>query len=116
MDKYQWTKHVLYKMKQYGLSQQRVKRVIRMPERIEEGIVPKTIACMQSSGNSKHKYEIWCMYQIKRKAENEKRKTNLEKILNGQGIKIISAWKYPGTSPKNNPIPEEIMEELRNFI
>ena len=26
--------------------------------------------------------------------------------------KIISAWRYPGVSPKRDPIPEEILREL----
>jgi len=64
MDNYHWTNHSLMKMRYYGLSQQRIKRVIKNPERIEEGIVEKTIACMQTAGSSKHPYEIWTMYQI----------------------------------------------------
>jgi len=38
-EKYLWTEHSAYKMKQYGLSAQRVLRVIRAPWRKEEGIV-----------------------------------------------------------------------------
>ena len=121
-DKYQWTNHSLMKMKYYGLSQQRVKRVIKSPERIEGGIVEKTIACMQTAGSEKHPYEIWTMYQIrgtrnvKRETQNEKL-NNLGNILNKKGgIKIISAWRYPGKSPKNNPVPEEILNEIRSII
>jgi len=108
MDKYQWTKHSLMKMKYYGLSQQRIKRIIKNPERIEEGIVEKTIACMQTAGTSKHPYEIWMMYQMP--------KLKVKSILNNTKIKIISAWRYPGKSPKNNPIPEEILNEIKILL
>ena len=114
MDKYQWTQHSLMKMKYYGLSQQRIKRVIKNPERIEEGIVEKTIACMQTSGSSKHPYEIWMMYQLSHsKVKSEKLKASL---LKPKKIKIISAWRYPGKSPKNNPIPEEILNEIKSLL
>jgi hypothetical protein len=127
-DKYQWTQHSLMKMRYYGLSQQRIKRVIKSPERIEEGIVEKTIACMQTAGSSKHPYEIWTMYQIpKLKIKSEKLKVETKESelkdiqdtkyqIQNTKIKIISAWRYPGKSPKNNPIPEEILQEIRTII
>jgi len=39
------------------------------------------------------------------------------KILNSanQQIRVISAWIYPGISPKNNPIPEDILRELEEI-
>jgi hypothetical protein len=102
------------KLRYYGLSQQRIKRVIRNPERIEEGIVEKTIASMQTAGSEKHPYEIWVMYQLpKLKVNSAKSKVDL---LKNNKIKIISAWRYPGKSPKNNPIPKEILDEIRNLI
>lgn len=119
IDKYQWTNHSLMKMRYYGLSQQRIKRVIKSPERIEEGIVEKTIACMQTAGSEKHPYEIWTMYQIsKSKAESQKSKGILNTIykIRDTKLKIISAWRYPGKSPKNNPIPQEIIREIQNLI
>jgi len=36
--------------------------------------------------------------------------------LKAKKLKIISAWRYPGKSPKNNPIPEEILKEIRSLI
>lgn len=137
MDNYYWTQHALYKLKQYGLSQQRIKRVIRNPGRVEEGIVPKTIACMQRAGSQKHPYEIWCMYQARRARNSKSEILNPKQNLNyanrnfphpptpspllgrgwGEGkIKIISAWRYPGISPKNNPIPSEILDEIRSCM
>lgn len=100
---FSWTNHSKRKMKQYGLSEQRVKRVINNPKRKELGIAPGTIALMQPN-SSKHTSEIWAMYQIKPKIKNKKLKT----------IKVISAWRYPGKSPIRGPIPipQDILEEL----
>lgn len=115
-DKYQWTEHSIYKMKQYGLTAQRVLRVINNPQRREEGIVKNTIAVMQpASMNTKNgkriwSSELWAMYQIKGGSKNEKPKN----ILNKNQIRIISAWRYPGVSPKRDPIPEEILREIES--
>ncbi len=79
--------------------------------------------------------EIWVMYQLrgseanskfkisnsKQKEKNDK-ETKIEnlklKIKNSANRKIciISAWRYPGVSPKNNPIPEEILRELDEIL
>lgn len=96
-----WTKHSKAKMRQYGLSEKRVLRVFRKPERKEIGIAPKTIAVMQISGTKKHPTEIWMMYQIKNKK-----------------IRIISSWRYPGRTPMGKApfIPDDVLEELDNLI
>ena len=94
-DKYQWTQHSIYKMRHYGLSAQRIKRIIRHPERIEEAIVPNMIAVMCQN----KKQEIWAMYVVAKKS-----------------IKIITAWRYPGKSPIRNPIPKEILDEIRLMV
>jgi len=95
--KFFWTKHAQEKMKHYQLSESRIKRVLRHPLRLEEGIVENTTAAMQSAGSKAHPYEIWMMYQT----------TN-------EQIKIISAWRYPGvTKPGDKiPIPEDVLGEL----
>ncbi len=140
MQEYLWTKHSLYKLKQYGLSQQRVKRVIRAPYRVEKGIVKNTVAVMVPAGNFRlpakgekpaWKQEIWAMYQIgaksqKSKAESSRMRDLLSSAkhkqkpnqspkiynLHPSKLKIISAWRYPGVSPSENPIPEDILREL----
>lgn len=129
MGDYFWTEHSLYKMKQYGLSEQRIRRVIRAPFRTEEGIVPETVAVMQPAsaktiqGKPAWNKEIWVMYTI-RKAKNSKSETRnpkqIQKLeakkligLQANKLKIISAWRYPGVSPKRNPIPEEILREIQ---
>ena len=93
-EKYSWTNHVGRKMMFYGLSADRVKRVIRNPNRSEKGIAPNTIGVMQPAGSK----EVWVMY-----ANRGKKKI------------IITAWRYPGKSPIREaiPIPADILEELK---
>ena len=97
-EKYHWTNHVGRKMMFYGLSADRIKRVIRNPKRSEKGIAPNTIAVMQPAGTKQRPYEIWSMYATRGK----------KKI-------IITAWRYPGISPirETIPIPADILEELK---
>ena len=110
-DKYYWTKHSLYKMRHYGLSAQRVKRIIRYPTRVEEAIVPNMIAVMQSIG-VKNYSEIWAMYKL---AKRTNTKYQIQNTRYSQ-IKVITAWRYPGKSPARNPIPREILDEIKNVI
>jgi hypothetical protein len=115
-EKVYWTGHSKYKMQYYGLSAQKILGVIRRPKRKEEGIVKNTIAVMQPispkiiKNKEVWKQEVWAMYQKKIKNQKSKCKS-IEKFNNNQ-IKIISAWRYPGVSPKKNPIPEEIISEI----
>jgi hypothetical protein len=123
-EKVKWTIHAKEKMKFYVLSETRLKRVLRSPDRIEEGIAPRTIAAMQRSGSSKKPSEIWLMYQRKAKSaklktQNQREKRNLlnEILEKKEKIVIISAWRYPGISPKGRPpIPEDIIKELQDLI
>ena len=96
-----WTNHVKGKMIYYRLSDKRVKRVLRNPNRIETGIAPNTLAVMQKAGTKKHPTEIWVMYQTLKSK-----------------LRIISAWRYPGISPKREPppIPEDALAELQRVI
>lgn len=93
-----WTKHAYEKMRFYKLSEQRVRRVLHSPKRIEEGIAPGTIAMMQRAGSQKHPYEIWTMF-----------------VKNKKGRKIISAWKYPGITKVGESLPEAIIKELKEI-
>jgi hypothetical protein len=47
------------------------------------------------------KQEIWAMYKPVKKLNQ---------------IKVITAWRYPGKSPERNPIPQEILEEIKTII
>ena len=104
-DKYLWTKHSQYKMRYYGLSPQRIKRIIRHPARTEEAIVPGMIAVMTTSDSKKYS-EIWAIYAFIR--------SNIKGQMSK--VKVITAWRYPGKSPTRNPIPKEILEEIKNII
>lgn len=105
--KYEWTSHVTDKMRFYGLSESLIKRIIRFPKRVEEGIAPQTIAVMQPTSNKKKPQEIWVMYRTSGKV----------RLVAGVKMpprkRIISAWRYPGVSPKDRPIiPEDVLQDL----
>ena len=96
---FHWTSHSRAKMNFYRLSEGRVKRIINSPERIEVGIAPNTIAMMQAVKSQKHPYEIWVMIQETRAKR-----------------RVISAWRYPGRTKPGDPIPEEILRELKGIL
>ncbi len=98
-----WTKHSKAKMRYYGFSDKRVLKILRKPDRVEEGIAEKTTAAMQITGTKKNPTEAWVMYRFK------KRK---------QQIIIISAWRYPGRTPEGQRpiIPQDTLEELNKII
>lgn len=98
-EKYQFTSHAQFKMRYYRLSESLVKRVIRFPKRTEESIVPNTIACMRPAQTKKYT-EVWAMYALTKKGQ----------------VRVITAWRYPGKSPKRDPIPAEILEEAKKVI
>jgi len=110
--RYSWTAHSFIKMQQYSISESRVKRIIRFPKRTEEGIAPGTVAVMQPTGTKRYQ-EIWVMYKLAKRRANPK-----SEILNPKQkqIKIITAWRYPGKSPERNPIPAEVIEEVRKLL
>lgn len=103
----------------YGLSSDRVKRVIRSPYRSEKGIAPNTIAVMQPGKThpaqagkpASWKEEIWVMYAEKKTHPQEKQN------FIGKKKVIITAWRYPGKSPIREaiPIPADILEELKSI-
>jgi hypothetical protein len=110
-----WTQHSQIKMKQYGLSKQKLLGILHNPERREVGIVPGTKAVMKTNKvffkqkqitlkkawqqPKKAPGEIWIMYKDAKDTR-----------------KIISAWRYPGISKPGEevPIPEDIKQELLN--
>lgn len=87
-------------MRYYGLTEGRLRRILKSPQRREKGIAPGTIALMQPAGTKKPT-EIWLMYQRV-----------------GQKRRMISAWRYPGVSPIGEPIPipDNILEELKKEL
>jgi hypothetical protein len=94
---YLWTSHSKRKLFQYGLGPGLIKRVIRHPDRKEEGIAKNTVAVMKDKSTKAIKKEVWVMYQI---VKGKKR--------------IISAWIYPGKTEPGAEIyvPDEVWEEI----
>ncbi len=90
-------------MKYYRLTESRVKRTIRHPARIEEGIFEGAIAVMQPAGGKKYS-EIWALYILEKIKDKSKK------------IKVITAWRYPRLSPERDPVPAEILREIRKIF
>lgn len=143
-ENYHWTDHVRQKMRQYGLSESRIKRILRYPKRVEVGVAEDTVAGMQPAGSKKHPFEIWVMWTQKGKSDAKRRPESRiqnrrflgrDKLREGSrsataihgiasprfsGVRndqivIISAWRYPGVSPRREPppIPDDVWEALR---
>lgn len=81
-------------------------------------VSPKIVA-----GKTVWKNEVWVMYQAHKVRNSKLQETNpkqipnlkfekLQKLLNPNKLKIISAWRYPGVSPEKNPIPQDILREI----
>lgn len=126
-DKYQWTNHVKDKMLYYGISESLIKRIVRFPKRKELAVAPGTIGAMQSRARNirvrgqpaKKDEEIWVMYkEVTSKPANNSVGAAFAVALSRPKVMIISAWRYPGTSPvgKTIPIPDEILQELKNLL
>lgn len=114
-----WTSHVTRKMIFYGLSASKIRSVIRNFQRKEEGVAVNTVAYMVRNDKPKRQEEIWVMAQ---RVNSDKRtatsgKEESRKIIGGNKLIIISAWRYPGTSKpgKDIPIPQDILDELAVF-
>lgn len=149
IDKYIWTQHSRMKMRYYRLTESRVKRVIRHPARIEEGVIENAVACMQPAESKKYS-EIWVMYMLAgggnmflrhdsavssgdlargrrdlrpdcNRDEPSKSRLPLSRkhiavSLDRNRIKVITAWRYPGRAPERDPIPPEILREIKKNI
>jgi len=135
---YSWTDHIKRKMIRYQLSEAKIKRVLKNPDRKEAGIAPDTLAAMKRNDRGDKKEEIWLMYQRADKRGQPRRQMQTDapyqskldtrqaqinadsprksalSLRESARIRMISAWRYPGVSPKNKaiPIPDEIAEEL----
>jgi len=101
-EKYVWTKHAEIKMRYYRLSKSRIQRIIRFPERTEQGILEGAVAVMAPAGTKQYS-EIWAMYLV-------------TEVSGTKQIRIITAWRYPGESPERDPVPAKILKEARSVI
>lgn len=119
--RYEWTDHAWEKMQYYAIPESRVKRIIRFPTRTEEGIAEETVAVMQPAGTKRYS-EIWVMYSLVKRRGIKNYELRIPKSLEnlnlntGKKIRIITAWRYPGRSPERDPIPSDILAEIRNLL
>lgn len=95
---YKWTRHIKDKMIFYRISEQKIKTILKSPDRHEEGVAQNTNAAMKRNDTPKRKEELWVMYQ-----------------KHGPKSLLISSWRYPGKSKpgKEIPIPDEILNEIK---
>ena len=123
-DKFLWTNHARDKMRYYRLTESRLKRIIRHPARTEEAVLEGAVACMQLSEGKKYS-EIWVMYALAQARGSKNDEARISKKLEnlgsfgldtGKKIRIITAWRYPGKSPERDPIPADVLAEIRNLL
>ena len=93
-----WTAHSQDKMRQYRLSEARVRRIMHTPHRVEEGIAEGTVAMMQRS-TGKNPYELWVMV-VDKPGER----------------KVISAWRYPGVTEPRAELPYSVRSALESLV
>ena len=105
-----WTRHIKNKMMFYGISESKIKRVLKSPKRTETGIAPNTSAAMQPNDRGKKKEEIWVMYQQQNQIANNKN----QKLRRAPKFLLISAWRYPGVTKPGTPIhiPDDVLADL----
>jgi len=124
-----WTEHSKIKMKQYGLSKQKLLGILYKPDRKEQGIVPGTTAVMRT--NKKFGSKTVLIFEDKKEGNSLKVRTFKRVRAPGEIWlmykdakdirKIISAWRYPGISKPGEEIPipkdirQELLDQLNNF-
>jgi len=101
--RFKWTAHIKNKMLFYHISKLSVLRILKTPNRVEEGIAQNTHAAMKiqkSFGKDKKESELWLMYQVKK--------------IPPQKHILISTWRYPGRTKPGAPIsiPEDTLAEI----
>lgn len=108
--RFRWTSHIKNKMFFYGISEQKIKTILKSPNRKEEGVAPNTFAIMKRNDTPKRKEEMWVMY-----ADASNTKLRMHPNATNKALIMISAWRYPGKSKagKEIPIPDDILEQIK---
>ena len=132
---FHWTSHIKNKMLFYRISEQKIRTILKSPDRREEGIAPNTSAVMKRNDTPKRKEEIWVMYRqnvgsgklddrgLMKKKSNSSHSTSTKvhpasnpphPTNQTSRLILISSWRYPGKSKEGKaiPIPEDILSEL----
>lgn len=95
----------------YGISEQKIRTILKSPDRIEHGIAEGTAAAMKRTRLKKAPEEIWVMY-----AETNKLKptAGIDLQTKRGRLLMISAWRYPGITKPGEliPMPDDIRAEL----
>ena len=134
-----WTRHARMKMAFYGLSRQRVLRVLHTPRRTEDGVAPKTVAMMQPA-SVKAAADKSVLFRtamgkpafiktatdgsvLMRKTGDGPRKEVWSQEIwvmiqdLGKERRIISAWRYPGmTKPRDREARGVMRQAYEDFI
>lgn len=107
---FRWTQHIKDKMMFYGISEQKLKTILKGPDRKEGGIAEGTMAVMKRNDTPKRKQEIWLMYAV-----GSGSSINKKLGIKSSARVMISAWRYPGKSQpgKQLPISDELMAEIK---
>jgi hypothetical protein len=119
---YIWTKHAQAKMAYYRISPSRVRRIIKSPIRIEEGIAPNTVAFMQpvsykmKNGVRSWNQEYWVMAVTGKPVKIKSKTLRMVVQTSGSKVKIISAWRYPGKTRPGASLPDEILSEVNEAL
>jgi hypothetical protein len=107
-------------MQYYGLTPSRVLRVIRAPERVEDGVAEGTLAAMQTAGSTRKPWEVWVMWKEEKPSKrqsviSDSRIPDFRLPITPKRV-IITAWRYPGVSPVRErvPIPSDVLAELES--
>ena len=111
-ERFRWTSHIKRKMLYYRIPEQKIRTILKSPDRREEGIAPNTAAAMKRNDTKRRREEIWIMYQKGGLGPQDKKSPM--KIIRKTKYTMISAWRYPGTTkPGERPsIPQDIADEL----
>lgn len=89
-------------MRFHGLSESRVRRALRAPSRVEEGIAPASVAFVHISPPSARS-EVWVLAL---------RFSGVEVSGRRSALRILSAWRYPGRTKPGTPLPDSILAEV----
>jgi len=124
-----WTQHSQIKMRQYGLSKQKLLGILAKPERKEKGIVLGTTAVMRTNKTWKpdKSQQSWhfdgpAIIAPKARLGGKPKRAPGEIWIMYRDVKdfrrIISAWRYPGVSKPGEsiPIPEDIRQEILKMV
>jgi hypothetical protein len=119
-----WTHHAREKMAYYRLSEQRVRRVLNAPKRIEEGVAPKTVAAMapvstHGTSTNINRNPLFRRSSLSRKSgADEKWSQEIWVMVQDvpTGRKIISAWRYPGVSKVRGEISSIMENEYKSYL